>query len=189
MLLSSTSENDRSGTFTLRIPVARFDRVMGRLRAMAPAGGILYQDSTGQDVTANFVDFTARLTIFKKQRDLLIGLQSKVSDAGQILFYADKINAVQLNIESIQGQLNFLNHSVAESTIKVELREKDAPAGTTPNDITKPSLRSAWNFSIQGFLRVLGAVLIGLGYLIPLSVIGLLVWGAVMLARRRRATS
>ena len=33
---------------------------------------------------------------------------------------------------------------------------------------------------------MLGAMLIGLGYLIPLSVIGLLVWGAVMLARRRR---
>ena len=190
MVLSSTSENERSGTFTLRIPVARFDRVIKALRAIAPPGGILYQDATGQDVTANFIDFTARLDILKKQRDLLIGLQSHVTDAGQILFYADKINTVQLNIESIQGQLNFLNNSVAESTIKVELREKDAPQGTASNDITKPSLRSAWNFSIQGFLRVLGAMLIGLGYLIPLSVIGLLVWGAVMLARRRRrATS
>ena len=43
---------------------------------------------------------------------------------------------------------------------------------SSTNPVDKPSLRSAWNFSIQGFLRVLGAVVIGLGYLIPLSVIG-----------------
>ena len=184
-VLSSTSQGDRSGTFTLRIPVAHFDHVMTQLREMAPVGGILYQDATGKDVTANFIDYRARLGILKKQRSLLIGLQSKVTDAGQILFYADKINAVQLNIETIQGDLNFLNDSVAQSTIKVELREKDAP-GATATNVEKPSLRSAWNFSIQGFLRVLGAVVIGLGYLIPLSIIGLLVWGVVMLARRRR---
>jgi hypothetical protein len=186
MVLSSTSENDRSGTFTLRIPVARFDRVMGALRAIAPAGGVLYQDASGKDVTANFIDFQARLGILKKQRDLLIGLQSKVTDAGQILFYADKINAVQLNIETIQGNLNFLNDSVAQSTIKVELREKDAPQGTAPDNVSNPSLRTAWHHGEQGFLRVLGAVVIGLGYLIPLSIILLLVWGGVMLARRRR---
>ena len=112
-VLTSTSDNDRSGTFTLRIPEAHFDRVMTALRDIAPAGGILYQDSTGKDVTASFIDFHARLGILKKQRALLIGLQSKVTDAGQILFYADKINAVQLNIETIQGDLNFLNDSVA----------------------------------------------------------------------------
>jgi hypothetical protein len=186
MVLSSTSENDQSGTFTLRIPVARFDHVMISLRGIAPAGGILYQDATGKDVTADFIDYHARLAILKKQRDLLIGLQSKVTEASQILFYADKINATQLNIETIQGDLNFLNESVAQSTIKVELREKDAPQGTTPDNVEKPSLRSAWHHSEQGFLRILGAVVIGLGYLIPIGIIALLVWGVVMLVRRRR---
>ena len=185
MVLSSSSQNDQSGTFTLRIPVAHFDRVMGALRGIAP-DAILYQDATGKDVTADFIDYHARLTILKKQRDLLVGLQSKATEAGQILFYADKINATQLNIETIQGDLNFLNDSVAQSTIKVELREKDAPQGTTPDNVNNPSLRSAWHHSEQGFLRILGAVVIGLGYLIPIAIIALLVWGVVMLVRRRR---
>jgi hypothetical protein len=189
MVLSSTSENDRSGTFTVRIPVARFDKVMALLRALAPQGGVLYQDASGKDVTADFIDYQARLSLLKKQRDLLVGLQSKVTDAGQVLFYADKINAVQLNIETIQGNLNFLNDSVAVSTIKVELREKDAPQGSTSSEVDKPSLRSAWNFSLQGFLRVLGAVVIGLGYLIPIGIIALLVWGVIMLVRRRHPST
>ena len=75
---------------------------------------------------------------------------------------------------------------MAQSTIKVELREKDAPQGTTPDNVNNPSLRSAWHHSEQGFLRILGAVVIGLGYLIPIAIIALLVWGVVMLVRRRR---
>jgi hypothetical protein len=38
---------------------------------------------------------------------------------------------------------------------------------------------------VQGFLRIVGAIVIGLGYLIPLGVIALLVWGCVTLVRRR----
>jgi hypothetical protein len=189
MVLSSTSTNDQSGTFTLRIPAGHFDHVMFQLAALAPTGGVLYQNSAGKDVTASYVDYQARLGILKGERALLVGLQSKVTDAGQILYYADRINAVQLNIETIQGQLNFLNNSVSESTIDVELREKDAP-GNAPDNVKNPSLRTAWHHSLQGFLGVLGAVVIGLGYLIPISVILLLIWGVIMLARRRRpATS
>ena len=50
----------------------------------------------------------------------------------------------------------------------------------------QPSLGSAWSRSLQGFLRVIGAVIVGLGYLIPLALIALGVWFAVTLVRRRR---
>ena len=153
MVLSSTSENERSGTFTLRIPVARFDRVIKALRAIAPPGGILLQDATGQDDAANFIDFTARLDILKKQRDLLIGLQSHVTDAGQILFYADKINTVQLNIESIQGQLNFLNNSVAESTIRWSCAGRTPRRGSPPTTSLQAEPALGVELQHQGFLR------------------------------------
>jgi hypothetical protein len=38
-------------------------------------------------------------------------------------------------------------------------------------------------------LRIVGAVIVGLGYLIPLTVLGMIVWFAVWFARRRRAIS
>jgi hypothetical protein len=38
---------------------------------------------------------------------------------------------------------------------------------------------------VQGFLRIVGAVVVGLGYLIPLGVIALIGWGVVRLVRRR----
>jgi hypothetical protein len=186
MVLSTTSENDRSGTFVLRIPAKHFDDTMLALRGLGHGGQILYQTATGKDVTADFIDLHARLVILKGRRALLIGIQDKATDVSQILSLGSQIDQVTLQIEQIQGNLNYINHQVAESTIKVELREKDAPQSGSSTDIDNPSLRSAWHFSIQGSLRVMGAVVIGLGYLVPLSVIALLVWGVVTLARRRR---
>ena len=53
-------------------------------------------------------------------------------------------------------------------------------------EIGNPSLSRALDRSIQGFFGVLATVIVGLGYLVPLSVLGGIGFGAVMLARRRR---
>jgi hypothetical protein len=189
MVLSSATLNEKTGTFTLRIPASHFEHAMLQLRAMGavPGAQILYQDSTGQDVTAQFVDLQARLQIVKGTKARLVSLQSKATTTSQILFLGNQIDQVQLQLEQLQGQINYINNQVAESTIKVELREKDAPVTQTANNTVKqPSLGSAWSRSLQGFLRVIGAVIVGLGYLIPLALIALGVWFAVTLVRRRR---
>ncbi len=48
-----------------------------------------------------------------------------------------------------------------------------------------PSLSEALDYATQGFLRVLGAVVVGLGYLVPLSLLALLGWLVFRLVRRR----
>ena len=188
MVLSSSTRNDASGQFTLRIPAKNFDRAMLQLRSIAGRGGnaVLYQDVTGQDVTAQFVDLQARLSILKGQRALLISLRDQATTVNAILSLSRRVDAVQLQIEQIQGNLNVLNDQVAMSTVRVELREKGSPQAETSPDVDKPSLGTAWDRALQGFLRVIGAVIVGLGYLIPLAVIGLAIWGGVTLARRRR---
>jgi hypothetical protein len=187
MVLDAATENESSGTFTLRIPAKHFDDVMLQLRALGGVEGaqILYQDATGQDVTADFVDLQARLSILKGTKERLVGLQAQATSVNEILSLGSQIDQVQLQIEQIQGQINLINDQVAESTIKVALREQDAP--TDPGQgIDNPSLSSAWDRALQGFLRVLGAVIVGLGYLIPLALIGGAIWGVVTLVRKRR---
>ena len=48
----------------------------------------------------------------------LVSLQSKATTTSQILFLGNQIDQVQLQIEQLQGQINFINDQVAESTIK-----------------------------------------------------------------------
>ena len=188
IVLSSASENDTAGTFTLRIPAKHFDEVIQRLRALGDADGarVLYQDTTGQDVTAGYVDLKARLRILEGTKARLTSLQAKATTVSEILSLGARLDQVQLQIEQIQGQLNVINGQVAESTVKVELREKDAPAVDPSEPVTRPSLGSAWQRAVQGFLRVVGAVIVGLGYLIPLGLIALAAWSVLTLARRQR---
>jgi Domain of unknown function (DUF4349) len=188
MVLSSSTQNNKSGTFTLRIPASHFDRAMLQLRALGTAPAqILYQDIAGQDVTAQFVDLKARLAIVRGTKARLVSLQHHATTTGEILSLGNQIDQVQLQIEQLQGQINFINNQVAEATIRVELREKDVPVQeTTVNHVKQPSLGSAWSRSLQGFLRVIGAVIVGLGYLIPIAVVAFGFWFAVTLVQRKR---
>jgi hypothetical protein len=186
-VLESSSRDERSGTLTLRIPAKRFDDTMLALRGLASEldGDVEFQDISGQDVTAEFIDLGARLEILKDRRDLLLELQSEATTSSEILRLASLIEDVQLQIENIQGRLNFLKDQVAEATIKVEVRERDVEREDPGPDPENPSLADSFELAVQGFLRIVGAVVIGLGYLIPLGVIVLLVWGVVTLVRRR----
>lgn len=183
-VLTSSTQNGQAGQFTLRIPAKRFDRAMDQLRAL---GTVKADAVTGDDVTAEFIDLQARLGILTDRRDLLRDLQSKATSSSEILRFATLIDQVQLEIENIQGQLRFIHDQVAEGTIKVSLRELGAPEAEEqqPTDVDKPSLGTAFNLALQGFLRVLGAVVVGLGYLIPIGVIALIAWFVVRLVRRR----
>jgi Domain of unknown function (DUF4349) len=181
-VLTSSSKDGSSGTFTLRIPDHHFDRAMDQLRAL---GEVKADQVTGQDVTAEYMDLKARLDILTERRDLLRSLQAKATTSSEILRFAGLIDQVQFEIEKIQGQLNFIHDQVSEATIKVSLREQDAPAEESNSDTDNPSIARAWDLALQGFLRVLGAVVVGLGYLIPIGVIAVIGWLVVRLVRRR----
>jgi hypothetical protein len=184
-VLSSQTSGERAGTLTIRIPAKHFDDAMLSLRAI---GTVQAQSVTGKDVTAQFIDLQARLRIAKSRRTVLLGLQSSATSLGDVLTLQRQLDDVQLQIEQIQGQVNFINDQVAEATIRVDLREKNAPA-VPQNAVENPSLGSAWHHAVQGFLNVVSAVVIGLGYLIPIGLLVLALWLLTLAARRRRAAS
>ena len=186
-VLESSSRDERSGALTLRIPAKRFDDTMLALRALSGEldGEVEFQDITGQDVTAEFIDLGARLEILQDRRELLRDIQAEATSSSEILRLAALIDDVTLQIENIQGRLNFLKDQVAEATINVEVRERDVEREDPGPETENPSIADSFELAVQGFLRIVGAIVIGLGYLIPLGVIALLVWGVFTLVRRR----
>jgi Domain of unknown function (DUF4349) len=184
-VISSSTNNDRSGTFVLRIPAKRFDRAVGAIRDLATH--VRFQEIRGDDVTAEFIDQQARLRILQGRKTLLSSLSQQANTTEGILRLASQLDDVQLRIEQIQGQLRFINDQVAESTLRVSIQEQNAPKAATTTDVDNPDLGSSVDLGVQGFLRIVGAVIVGLGYLIPLTVLGALVWFVVWFVRRRRA--
>jgi Domain of unknown function (DUF4349) len=186
-IISSSTNNDRSGTFVLRIPAKRFDRALGAIRDLATH--VRFQEVQGDDVTAEFIDQQARLRILKARKALLFGLFQRATTTEEILRMSNQLDDVQLRIEQIQGQINFINDQVAESTLRVSIQEQNAPKAATATDVNNPDLGSSVDLAVQGFLRIVGAVIVGLGYLIPLTALGAIVWFVVWSVRRRRAVS
>ena len=186
-VLSSSTNNDRSGTFVLRIPARRFDRARDDIRDLATR--VRFEEVRGDDVTAEFIDFQARLRILRARRELLFDLFQQADTTDEILRMSGQLDDVTLRIEQIEGQLRFLNDQVAESTLRVSIQEQNAPAVTGEPDVENPDLGSSFDLGVQGFLRIVGAVIVGLGYLIPITVLAAIVWMTVWFFRRRRAAA
>jgi hypothetical protein len=184
-ILSSSTNNDRSGTFVLRIPAKRFDRALGDIRGLATR--VRFQEIRGDDVTAEYIDQQARLRILLTRKALLFDLFQRATTTEEILRMSSQLDDVQLRIEQIQGQLRFINDQVAESTLRVSIQEQNAPKAAAQTDVDNPDLGSSVDLAVQGFLRIVGAVIVGLGYLIPLTLLGAVVWFVVWTIRRRRA--
>jgi hypothetical protein len=185
-VLSSQIRGQRTGTLTLRIPAKRFDDTMLALRDI---GVVQAQSITGKDVTAQFIDLRARLQNAIGQRTVLRDLMARATTIQETITVQNRLSGVELQVEQIQGQLNLIEDQVAEATVRVEINEKDAAPVQRSDEVENPSLGTAWDRSIQGFLNIVSAVVIGLGYLLPLGVLALGIWLLTLAVRRRRGAS
>jgi hypothetical protein len=182
----SSSIATRSGLLVLHVPAKRFDAVMTSLRTIGVVKGV---SVSAQDVTNQFIDLNARLKILEGRRRALQKLYLRAVSISETLRVQGALDQTQQGIEQIQGELNVIANRTSESTIRIEVREAGVPNVTTQTPVRTPSIGNAWDHAVAGFVGVIAAVVIGLGYLIPLAVLALFVWLVVMLVRRRPATS
>ena len=178
----SSSIGQRAGTLVLRVPAKRFDATVTALRGIGTVKDVTI---SADDLTAEFVDLQARLDIAEGRYKVLFGLYDKATTIEQTLRVQNALDDTQLRIEQIQGQLNVIENQTSQSTIRVSLREAGV-RDPQPQDVRNPSVRNAWDRAIAGFFGVISAVVIGLGYLVPLAILALFVLLVVALARRRR---
>jgi hypothetical protein len=187
-VLSSSISQENQGTLTIRVPSRKLDGAIVKLRAL---GRLAELTLTGKDVTASYIDLKARLGVLQTQRELIERLLKASTTVSGQLSLSNRFAEVQTQIEQIQGQLNVLNDKVDLATLRVTLREEGVAAPESDDEIRNPSLGSAWDRAVQGFLGVIAAVVVGLGYLVPILVLAGLILGLRLLlirSRRREAS-
>ena len=181
VLSSSVSGGDRrSGFLTIRVDAADFDRAMADLRGL---GDVERESISGQDVSMQVVDLEARLASWKAQREVLLRLMDDARTVADTLKVQVELQNVQMNIEQIEGELTYLEDQVDLATINVAIREPGADEGIDD----RPRIGDAWNLAVEAFLRVIVAMIVGLGYLVPVGVVLVAVgWGVRRYLRRKR---
>lgn len=182
---SMSGTTARSGDLVVRVPSARFDDAMVDLRAL---GTVEHQAISGRVVTQDFIDLEARLRTWQAQEAVLIDLMSEASSVDATLRIQRELQDVQFRIEQIEGQLRVLEDQTALATIRVSLRESGAPIPLSHEAGTRPSLAEAWNKAVDGVLGVAYVTIVGLGYLVPITVLALMLWLAYRRVARRQET-
>jgi Domain of unknown function (DUF4349) len=184
-VLSSSISGTTSGTLTIRVPSHQFDDAIVGLHRL---GKVESEQITGQDVTANYIDLRAHLKILKTDRQVLLGFLAKAHTVNDVLNLHSRLDNVQEQIDQYQGRLNVLTNQIAESTIKVSIREEGTNAPEADSNVDNPNLGTSLHRGVQGFLRVIGFVVVGLGYLVPIAVIIFLISIGLRFTRRSRET-
>ena len=172
----------RYGTLTIRVPSDTFDRTLRALRAL---GTVEVQELHGKDVTADYVDLNARLRIARSRREVLLRLMDTATSIEQTIRVQNALDETQLRIEQLQGQLRVLDDQTSLATITLNLAESGAQPSS---EVEKPSIPNAFERAIAGFVGVIAAIVIGLGYLLPILAIAGVGWFVSTRLRRRRET-
>ncbi len=119
-VVSSDQAARHSGAIAIRVPADLLDLAFGDLEGVASEVESL--QVTSQDVTEEFVDSEARLNSLRATERRLLSFLELAADVEEALLVQEELSSLQLQIEQIQGRLNYLRQVAAFSLIEVDLK-------------------------------------------------------------------
>lgn len=189
---SSTSDDEEgkaSAYIIIRVPSNVFEATMTDIKALGVH--VNNESISGEDVTEQFTDVSARLTAAKAQEAQYLIILKSAETVGEILAVQEHLAIVRADIESLQGQINYLTNRTDLATISVMISEE--PTAETASDSKFDPARDV--NSAVAFVIVLGqqalsvliwVAIIGAAVGIPLGIVALIVW---LIARSRNVSS
>lgn len=190
-VIDSEARNDargvRSGTVRVRVPAARFDSLLSDLRALFSR--LESEAVTGQDVTEEFVDLTARLANQREAEGRLREILQRAGSVSDVLEVERELTRVRETIERLEGRERYLRDRVALATITVEWHEPWPMGGEAAGPGFWALLGDGVRDGLRGFAEVSRGLVVvaisGLPLYILLAVMLWLLWR--MRRRLRRA--
>jgi hypothetical protein len=119
------------GTVTIRVPAESFDAAMDQIKDIALE--VERENVSGQDVTEEYTDLSARLRNLEATEEellvLLTEVREKTRKAEDVLAVHRELTNIRGQIEQIKGRMQYLERMSALATINVELipEEEEAP--------------------------------------------------------------
>lgn len=185
----STQESGEtpSGTVVLRIPVAQFEPVVAKVRALDAE--VRSASTTGKDVTAQYADLEAQLKTLKATRERFLEILARTRTIGEILSVQQKVDAVTAQVDKIEGQRRVLERQAEYSTLSVTVTEADDPDLTAKEKPAENGLVTALGDAkdsfvdgVEGLVRRSGTALLVVLCLAAALVVGRVAW---RISRRR----
>ena len=123
-VVSSNSWQDRDrmmGNITFRVAAENFDEAIAALHGLAV--DVRAESTSGQDVTEEYVDLTARLNNLEAAEAQLLILMAQSGNVSEILEVQRELVKTRGEIEQTKGRMQYLEQSSAMSYISVTLEQ------------------------------------------------------------------
>lgn len=145
------NENRKEYNLKIRVPAQNFDRLLDTISAGADK--IDTKNISITDVTANYIDVKTRLSNKKLLENRYTQLLAKATKISDLLEIENKLTEIRSDIESTQGQLNYLIKQVAYSSLDITFYTKTTAQenGNTFGYKLKNAISGGWN-SLQNFI-------------------------------------
>lgn len=179
--LNQDSEERQESTLTARVPQEHFQSFLDRVKQL----GIRTENEkiSGQDVTEEYIDLKSRLKSKQVAEKRLIQFMNEAKDTKTLLEISNELAKVQEGIETIEGQIKYLENQTNLSTVTITLFENKVVVPNLKNDHqntwekTKKQFMKSINFIVSFssglFILIVGnfPVIIILGLLAVIAMI------------------
>ncbi len=187
--LSTNGDRSDTASFTIKLPPTETESAIAELKTI----GTLSTASQGtDDLTTQVVDLDARLLGEQASLDRVRKLLESANNLGEVISLESELTNRETAVEQLLAQKRAISDRVSLATLRVQLSM--TPVETTTTTVTpatpaaKPTVGKAFKSGWKGFVNVLVAIMIFLGYTAPFLVVVAI--GAALLipiTRRRRA--
>lgn len=166
---------------TARIPAGSFATAV---TGFSRLGKIESISTRAEDVTAQYVDLGARLAHYRAVQARLLTFLARTTSVGQALAVQQQMDATELTVEQLTGELKALRQTVVYATFTVAISEQ-------PLAVVEHHSTSSFPSAFVRSLRLIGsgvqASFVGLGAAAPfIALVALVGFAASLLVRRRR---
>lgn len=127
------NDDAMSGDMTIRIPAEGFDSILEQIQSLAVE--VTRVSTSGQDVTEEYVDLSARLANLEATADRVRDFLDEARNVEEALAVNQELSRLEGEIEALKGRLQYLEQSAAFSTLSINL---------TPDVLAQPLQVAGW---------------------------------------------
>ncbi|MBX3415411.1 MAG: DUF4349 domain-containing protein [Pirellulales bacterium] len=167
--LSGTAGSNRSATWRIRIPVAKFEEFVGATKGL---GELVRAGTNSQDVSEEYYDVEARIRNKTKEEERLLKLlEERPGKLEEVIAIERELSRVREELERMQGRMRVLADLTSLTTVNLTINEiRDYQPPQAPSFVTRA--RRAFEGSLAGIQSTAESLTLALVSFLPWGVVG-----------------
>lgn len=168
-----TAKKVKSGTITVKVPVANFEKAFAELKKVASL--VMRESTSGNDVTEQYADLQGQLKNKQAEEQSFAKILERSGTIDEILKVTRELSRVRGEIERLQGRIKFMDSQTDMSSITISLSEDES---ITFADSWRPwqVVKETFNALFKDLQKFINFVIVLIIRVIPVLVFYLLIF-------------